>query len=164
MKRTIPMTAATLGAVAVMAGPALGHDGTVSCPDVPGGPYVVSADPIYGTPTVTLNADGTLTLTWPDGYQRPKPAPTGCAPVPPPEPPVVAPPAPPLAPPPTVVVVPQEPPVRVRLPRRPDRPRTCANVPKGAGRAWFDGSRLGFRCPLPPRLRPHRPRTPAVTG
>lgn len=41
----------------------------------------------------------------------------------------------------------------------------CGDVPNTAGRAWFDGSRLGFRCPLPQRLRVRSAVVmPAVTG
>lgn len=40
----------------------------------------------------------------------------------------------------------------------------CRDVPSTAGRAWFDGSRLGYRCPLPRRLRAPRVVMPAVTG
>lgn len=40
---------------------------------------------------------------------------------------------------------------------------TCRVIPRGAGRAWFTG-RLGFRCPLPDRLRSRVPVFVAVTG
>jgi len=41
----------------------------------------------------------------------------------------------------------------------------CRDVPNTAGRAWFDGSRLGYRCPLPQRLRvASRVVIPAVVG
>jgi hypothetical protein len=41
---------------------------------------------------------------------------------------------------------------------------TCADVPNSAGRAWFDGSRLAFRCPLPQRLRAKLVVIPPVLG
>ena len=38
---------------------------------------------------------------------------------------------------------------------------TCADIPKGAGRAWYEG-RLGFKCPNPFRIPPKQ--QPAVTA
>ncbi len=44
------------------------------------------------------------------------------------------------------------------------RPRfTCLDIPKGAGPRWYDGSRIGFRCPTPGSYIRVNPR-PAVTG
>lgn len=38
----------------------------------------------------------------------------------------------------------------------------CRSIPPGAGKAWYNGKKLGYRCPLPPRRRP--PVNPPVTG
>jgi hypothetical protein len=92
-----------------------------------------------------------------------------CNPVPAPTPPVPEViPTPVVAPPvvPTVTPTPTVPTVKPKpKPRKPKPKRfTCADIPSKAGIGWFDGSRLGFKCPLPPRLRVRVPITPRVAG
>lgn len=85
---------AVLGALAIPT-MASAHTAVVLCPTTAGGPYVVdvSADPNFGTPTLD---PATGRVTWPDGFSKVFPLPTGCqAPTPPP----VTPPPPPVVPP-----------------------------------------------------------------
>ncbi len=90
------------------------------------------------------------------------------APVPVPAP-VVAPPTPVVpavpvvvTPGPIVTPKPKAPPKKAK--RTKVRRTTCADIPKGAGRAWYRPIKgRPFACPLPPRLRP-APRQPRVTG
>lgn len=107
MIRPLTLTA-SLAALAVMPVVASAHSSTPFCPVSPGAPYTASNDPGYGVPVVTVNADGTLRMTWPDGYSRNVAAPSGCVVAPPVEPPAVIPPAPAPVPaaPPAVVAVP----------------------------------------------------------
>lgn len=105
--RTHLLLTASLAAALAAPGLASAHSSVISCPATPGGPFIASDDPGYGVPTITVNADGTLRLRWPDGYSRTVAAPAGCTPVAPPEPPPVV----PVAPPPAQVSIPAPPPV-----------------------------------------------------
>ena len=109
----------------------------------------------------------TVTASFDDGVSPPWMAPPrSClvTPAPTPSPPETTPPptVPPAVTPPTST---PRPPAKPKPPRPRPRPRvTCRDIPPRAGIGWFDGSRIGFRCPLPPRLRVPRVILPPVTG
>ena len=177
MNHRTPIAIAALAAAA-LAAPSLAsaHHAVVTC----GSPYTVTADYLDLSP-VTTYGPTTATTVWSDGFTVVNPLPSGCAPTPTPTPPpvVVGPPPVVAEPPPVVVETPRKSPPRLTcadlrarhagrrwlvargcLVER--RPRiTCADVPRGAGPRWFDGSLLGFRCPNPRRRPPVRI---AVTG
>lgn len=154
----------TVNGVPVLSGPHrfTGPDATVHVPLV-----------VAGAATVAVRAQGSgRPFTASVAVNCPTPTPTPTPPAAPPPATPTPPPAPPVAP-------PRPPLTCADLAARgagvrwldqfgctePQRPRlTCADIPKGAGRAWFNGSRLGFRCPLPPRLQRPRVNLPAVAG
>ncbi len=142
MKLTAPACLTAVAALA-LAGQASAHSSVITCPATPGGPYLATNDPGYGTPTIAVLADGRLRLTWPDGYGRTVAAPTGCTPVTPPVPPVPEV-VPPVTPPPVVVPPVVPPPVVPPVVKK-----TCAELTKAnAGRKWLVKAKCATRLPV----------------
>jgi hypothetical protein len=110
-KLTVGASAAVVAAaVAALPGVASAHHAVVTCSN---GQYVVTPDYLQLKPTWVI-ANGSVTVTWTDGYKITLTLPEGCvAPTPPPVPPV-----PEVVPPP--VVIPPTP--------TPPAPPTCAEL------------------------------------
>ena len=154
--RTHLVLTASLAAALAAPGLASAHSSVISCPVTPGGPYIASNDPGYGVPTITTNADGSLRLTWPDGYGRTVPAPVGCTPVapPPPPPPAVTPPAPDVVAPAVAVppVISIAPPVKEGGVKQPTRARLISSTSYRVVRA-VSCKRIGGRAYSVVRIR-----------